>query len=540
MSTTFISLIFLLFQIEVTRFDKLDLAFQEVRNRQLLWSSIDEWNEAEEDWLQCHFHHIDIEDLTSLNGKILKNCMILEKYLPPNDLVSKLRKSAEEFKQKLPTIGYLRNPAIKVRHWLKIEQILNKKLITDEQLSLQTFIDLNAFTIELSEEIMEVSGQASAESSLELLLKKVENLWKVFELSIVNHREAKEIFILAGFEEIQTNLDESNININTIAASRHVGPIKPRVDEWIHLLQIFSETFEEWIKCQQSWMYLEVIFSAPDIQRQLPNEARMFTIVDKSWKEIMRKAYKVSLALPTMTEPGLLEKFKTNNALLDNIMKCIEVYLEIKRVAFPRFYFLSNEELLEILAQTRNPHAVQPHLRKCFDAISKIEFGTIKNSDNQDVMTTDITAFISPEGEKILFGIGLKARGSIEDWLSKVEAAMVIALKRCMRLAYKLYPVKERSEWFQEHGNQIVLTVSQQQWAAKVHEILDSEESPTNILDNLKKFEGQLTKDLSRLAAIARTDIPKLLRKVLCALVTVDVHAKDTITNLVKEKVIES
>ena len=43
-------------------------------------------------------------------------------------------------------------------------------------------------------------------------------------------------------------------------------------------------------------MYLEAIFSAPDIQRQLPIEAKLFTVVDKSWREIMRKTAKVSFS----------------------------------------------------------------------------------------------------------------------------------------------------------------------------------------------------------------------------------------------------
>jgi len=56
-------------------------------------------------------------------------------------------------------------------------------------------------------------------------------------------------------------------------------------------------------------------------------------------------------AMRAATTPGLLEQLQLNNELLDQIMKCLDDYLESKRVIFPRFYFLSNEELLEILAQ---------------------------------------------------------------------------------------------------------------------------------------------------------------------------------------------
>ena len=71
---------------------------------------------------------------------------------------------------------------------------------------------------------------------------------------------------------------------------------------------------------------------------------------------------------------SLLKKFVENNKKLDEIQKGLSDYLETKRAAFPRFYFLSDDELIEILSQTRNVQAVQPHLQKCFDNIKKVEF----------------------------------------------------------------------------------------------------------------------------------------------------------------------
>ena len=96
----------------------------------------------------------------------------------------------------------------------------------------------------------------------------------------------------------------------------------------------------------------------------------------------------------------------------------MEEFLETKRQIFPRFYFLSNDELLEILGQSKNARAVQPHMRKCFDAITGLEFG------DQASGAIDIFAMISPQGEKVQLTKNLKARGPVEEWLLEVQQSM--------------------------------------------------------------------------------------------------------------------
>ncbi|XP_077994098.1 dynein axonemal heavy chain 6-like [Glandiceps talaboti] len=533
------------FKVEITKYEELEEVHAELKLKQLLWDSLRDWDAQAEEWQTCEFDCLDPEVLNGQVTKYAKSVYQLEKGLPPNMVVPQLKDRVESMREKLPMVTNLRNPSLKQRHWDMIENIFNYHFTPEEPLNLGLLDKINAF--KHTEAIEEISGMASSEASLEALLKKVEDAWKTTEFVVLPHRDSKDVFILGGTDDIQVLLDDSMVNVSTIASSRHVGPIKPRVEEWLKNLQLFSETLDEWLNCQRNWLYLESIFSAPDIQRQLPAESKMFATVDKSWKEVMRKVNRLPNSLRAATQPGLLETFQNNNLLLDQIQKCLEAYLESKRVIFSRFYFLSNDELLEILSQTRNPQAVQPHLRKCFDAIARLEFGSDvvpKSSDGKATPSqettaskpsdNDILAMLSPENEKVGLGKGLKARGNVEDWLGKVEEAMVSSLRRLTKNALADYERRPREEWVVCHASQVVLTVSQIVWAREITEILEGD---FDRLEAIADFEQQCFKNLNQLAGLVRGELTKLARSIIGALITIDVHARDIVTEMVRGKV---
>eukprot|EP00798_Chlamydomonas_sp_ICE-L_P016919 gene16919-23187_t len=271
-------------------------------------------------------------------------------------------------------------------------------------------------------------------------------------------------------------------------------------------------------------MYLEPIFGAEEIMKQIPREGMAFKAMDSTWRKIMNKVLETPLMLSVADFDGLLEDLQNCNQQLDIVEKGLNDFLDTKKMAFPRFFFLSNDELLEILSETKDPIKVQPFVKKCFEAVKELKF-----EDNGE-----ITGLTSVEGEKIPFieSVNPADTGAVERWLLDVESGIRRTLHKIAGDSLESYARTKRSQWILEWPGQIVLNCSQVYWTREVTEAIENGGSK-----GLADYGDKCTEELKNIVNLVRGQLTSLERSTCGSLVVIDVHARDVTVDMAKNKV---
>lgn len=311
-----------------------------------------------------------------------------------------------------------------------------------------------------------------------------------------------------------------------ILGSRFVKPLRKEAEDWKKNIQTLSEMVEEWLKLQRSWMYLRTIFNAKDIAKVLAHETAEFGKVNKFFIGLMKKVEKQYQCMRFVTHPGnqsVLAHLKANNAVLEECNNRLEDYMQEKREAFPRFYFLSNDELIDILANSQELDVIQLHLKTLFDNLVRMKL-------NED----SIEGIISGEKEEVELKKKPKARNAVEGWLRQLQDEMVNTLALKMREGVNEYQTQERKQFVLTHAGQIVATIAQIMWCQNTEEAIGEQSgNPLALQDAHEQNRAQI----AILIAMVRGSLTGLQRKVIVALITTDVHAADIVEELEQDKV---
>nr|CAI5834494.1 unnamed protein product [Callosobruchus analis] len=500
---------------------------------EIVWKLAEDWENAWEKYKSGEFWTIETAEMEETAQTLFRKLTRLARELKDKGwtIVEDTRQRVDAFRRTLPLIGDLKNPAMRPRHWTKVKAAVGVDF--DENSS---EFNLDAiYSMEMhkyAEEINEISNAATMELQIEKGLAAIKANWDKMKFEMIAYKE-RNMFRIKNVDDCFQSLEENMMQLSVMKSTKFVEPFAKDVDRWERTLSYIMETLETALMVQRQWLYLENIFFGEDIRKQLPKETEDFDVLTENWRDVTTKLYFAKTALKAThykPPPFLLNKLIKMNEKLELMQRALERYLETKRHVFPRFYFVSNDDMLEILGNSKKPELVQAHLKKLFDNLNKM-----KIQKNVGVNKQECAGMFSDDGEYMEFEKPFFLEGPSEAWLKKLEEHMrgvLIEKFKPIRTELKKM-LNKRDKWLLSNCGQLCNACSLIQWTtdctrALVHAKIMESKKP---LKRLRKKQNQV---LSKLSELSRKDLTKLQRLKANALITIEIHSRDVIDRLYK------
>ena len=273
-----------------------------------------------------------------------------------------------------------------------------------------------------------------------------------------------------------------------------------------------------------------IYFDSSDIKEKLPEETKSFMEISQDWKALMKES---------ATDPNVIRACNAQgrSQRLEGMLECLEFceraladYLESKRVRFPRLYFLSDDDLLDILSKGKYPRMIMKHLKSCLDGVVELRFEDGQNGDGKMALGA-----VSPEGEYLPFVESYECTGDVEAWLllltehiqKTIETTIATAVPDCVE--------KEKRDFLSGQCAQIACIALRLHFCLQVVEVLDHvEQGNANGLDG---FLLKLQTSLDNFAQITGSDLEKEHRIKLTTVITLEIQHRDIVSKFIAERI---
>ncbi|KAH0517950.1 Dynein heavy chain 17, axonemal [Microtus ochrogaster] len=456
-----------LFEVTVPDYKQLKACHREVRLLKELWDMIVMVNTSIDDWKTTKWKDINVEQMDIDCKKFAKDVRSLDKEMKPWDAFVGLDNTVKNMITSLRAVSELQNPAIRDRHWQQLMQATQVKFEMSEETTLADLLQLNLHKYE--DEVRNIVDKAVKESGMEKILKTLDVTWTTMEFEHEPHPRTGTM-MLKSDEVLVETLEDNQVQLQNLMMSKYLSHFLKEVTSWQQKLSTADSVISIWFEVQRTWSHLESIFiGSEDIRAQLPEDSKRFDSIDQEFKASSAPGYAVKTpnVVEATNKPGLYDKLEMLKKSLAVCEKALAEYLETKRLAFPRFYFVSSADLLDILSNGNDPVEVSRHLSKLFDSLCKLKFR------------------LDAEGKPLKFGLGMYSKedefvdfdkecdlsGQVEVWLNRVLDRMCATLRHEIPEAVVTYEEKPREQWIFDYPAQVALTCTQIWWTTEISQL---------------------------------------------------------------------
>ncbi|XP_045527512.1 dynein beta chain, ciliary-like [Pieris brassicae] len=478
-------------------------------------------------WKKSPWKKIDADGMDQECKRFTKDMRQLDKDMRVWEPYISIEGTIKNLMTSLRAVTDLQNPAIKDRHWVELMMATKVKFNIDDDTTLADLLALNLHKYE--EEVKTIVDKSVKEAAMEKTLKELEATWAIMEFDYTVHDRTGSKLPKASEELVETLEDNQN-QVQNMMSSKFIGFYEAEVTAWQKKLGTADAVIAIWFEVQRKWQYLESIFvGSDDIRAQLPEDSKRFDTIDKTFKELLKDIGNTPNVVQATNKPGLLDKLEELMKSLNLCEKALNNYLETKRLAYPRFYFVSSADLLDILSNGNNPPAVARHLSKLYDNLAKLVFPKPGSKHAIEM--------ISKENEE---HVPFKApccdcSGKVELWLNRVTDCMRYTLRDIFEHSVKSYEDKPRDEWVFDWPAQPALVGTQIWWTTETNQAFEKLEEGYE--GALKDYQKKQIMQLNALIVLLLGDLTVGDRQKIMTICTIDVHSRDVVAKLIVAKV---
>lgn len=489
-------------------------------------NSFHSWRTLFDKCLGLPISKLNLDEMDILSGQYIQDLTRTNRNIRNWEVWKEFRRNLDNFKSLLPLIQDLLNEGMRKRHFDSIGEALCREwTFSRDSFTINEMMILGMQRH--SDLISELSAQASRELAVERTLMDMELRMLDSQLDFIAY---KDTFKIIATDELFTMIEDDIASLQSMKSSNNAHSFQDQIEAQEINLNRTIEFIESFSAMQRQWVYLENIFisSGGDIGQQLPKEYGIFSQVNSQFKDMMMEMQNVR-KLMSICRYDRIIVVEHMVRLMEEVQKSLDAYLETKRQIFPRFYFISDDDLLDIVGKSKEPEQLQKHMKKCFEGVSFTIF-RFMNEESKYVAT----GVKATDGETLDFTTQVSIEGSVEVWLAKVLEEKKFTLKSRLDGSVKALKSCKRELWFKEWQGQTLITAGAISWTRGCERALDAIKSgkDKHSLRVYRKKQMSLIRNLTE--TLQDSSQQRSHRNKIVALITMEVHNRDVIEKLIR------
>ncbi len=296
-------------------------------------------------------------------------------------------------------------------------------------------------------------------------------------------------------------------------------------------MNLIMETIEIWVEVQKKWMYLEAIFiGSDDIRQKLAEPAKEFEKYDRKFKTIMVGVHKKPNIRFQCRDKSKISELKIILHNFEVAEKILTEHLDSKKNEFSRFYFLTEQDLLQIMGSADPLNTINPNMVKLYENCKEL----FTHSKDKKM----IAGMKSQEDESLDFEkpIKIDSQQQVGIWMNKVDDEMKATLKYLTKSAIFEFTKLELAKFILTHLGMITLLCVESWWTYALEDVFFRVKNGDKYAMK-KELERQSEFLMNLVKIVRRAELTKQDRMKLNNLIIRVVHGREIVDKFVRDSI---